>query len=148
MTRLIGTAYTNAPTPATTSVARMKSVAYATDDRASDDSTARPVTRVRRSWCARCEGIGCPTRRRWSENVDASSTCSVGAVRKARFRVSPAGLADGLGLRSVLRRLRRYAPVARFPRVPRVARYLGRFRRYDRGAWNAITAADLLRSAA
>ena len=31
------------------SVARMKSVAYATDDSASDESTARPVTRDRRS---------------------------------------------------------------------------------------------------
>ena len=35
--------------PATSSVMRMKSVAYATDDSASDDSTARPVTRDRRS---------------------------------------------------------------------------------------------------
>jgi hypothetical protein len=49
ITRLIGTAYTNAPTPATTSVARTKSVAYATDDSASDDRTARPVMRERRS---------------------------------------------------------------------------------------------------
>ncbi len=49
MTRLMGIACPNAPTPATTSVARMKSVAYATDDNASDESTARPVTRERRS---------------------------------------------------------------------------------------------------
>src|SRR6059058_3466255 len=62
---LIGTAYLNAPTPATTSVARMKSVAYATDDSASDDSTARPVTRDRRSWCARWEGIGLPSSSRF-----------------------------------------------------------------------------------
>jgi len=35
--------------PATISVRMMKSVAYATDDSASDDSTARPVTRDSRS---------------------------------------------------------------------------------------------------
>ncbi len=49
MTMLIGIAYPRAWVPATTSVATMKSVAYATDDSASDDSTARPVTRDRRS---------------------------------------------------------------------------------------------------
>src|SRR5947207_9189651 len=90
--------------PATRSVARMKSVAYATDDSASDDNTARPVTRDRRSWCARCDGIGWPTRKRLRENADCSA---IRAPRRegvqGRFRKSPAGLADGLGLRSVLR---------------------------------------------
>src|SRR5690242_11049329 len=87
MTRLIGIACENAPRPATTSVVRMKSVAYATDDSASEESTASPVTRERRSWCARLDGIGLPTRRRLREN-DSSGM----------FRVSPTGLADGLGL--------------------------------------------------
>jgi len=49
MTRLMGMAYTSAAVPATISVATMKSVAYATDDSASDESTARPVTRDSRS---------------------------------------------------------------------------------------------------
>ena len=53
MTNAIGRAYPNATVPAAINVAMMKSVAYATDDSASDDSTARPVTRESRSWCAR-----------------------------------------------------------------------------------------------
>ena len=40
-------------------------MAYATDDSASDERTARPVTRERRSWCARCEGIGLPSSSRF-----------------------------------------------------------------------------------
>src|SRR5205814_5264751 len=88
ITRLIGIAYVNAVTPATTSVVRMKSVAYATDDNASEESTARPVTRERRSWCAMLEGIGWPTSSRFSENEESSGM----------FREPPTGLADGLGL--------------------------------------------------
>jgi hypothetical protein len=49
ITTLIGIAYCSAPVPATISVATMKSVAYATDESASDDSTASPVTRDKRS---------------------------------------------------------------------------------------------------
>src|SRR5262245_43247703 len=59
------------------SVATMKSVAYATDESASDDNTARPVTRDSRSWCARCDGIGCPRSSRLSvgkEDVSATQT--------------------------------------------------------------------------
>ena len=46
------------------------------------------------------------------------------------FRVTPAGLADGLELGSVPRRDRRYAPVDRVPRALRVAQRLGPNREY------------------
>src|SRR5215217_4302205 len=81
-----------------TSVARMKSVAYATDDSASDDNTARPVTRDRRSWCARWEGIGLPTRRRLSDNAESSDIRGPCRIFQGELRVTPTGLADGLGL--------------------------------------------------
>src|SRR4029077_5338981 len=84
MTRLIGTACEKAPTPATTSVARMKSVAYATDDSASDERTASPVTRDRRSWCARLDGIGLPTRKRFRENADSSDIRALGRSIQGR----------------------------------------------------------------
>ena len=64
----------------------MKSVAYATDESASDDSTASPVTRDRRSWCARCEGIGLPRRRRFSQNVEGSAIYGRGVFVFSRFR--------------------------------------------------------------
>src|SRR6185503_20152619 len=80
------------------SVARMKSVAYATEDSASDDSTARPVTRDRRSWCARCDGIGLPRRRRLSENAESSDIRAPYQIFQGELRVTPTGLADGLGL--------------------------------------------------
>src|SRR4051794_5336376 len=51
----------------------MKSVAYATDDSASEESTANPVTRDSRSWWARLDGMGLPRRRRLSVGVDDSS---------------------------------------------------------------------------
>src|SRR6266852_3867283 len=65
ITRLIGIAYATACAPAATRVTMMKSVAYATDESASDDSTARPVTRDRRSCCACEDGIRFPTRSRF-----------------------------------------------------------------------------------
>jgi hypothetical protein len=92
MTRLIGMAYVNAATPATTSVARMKSVAYATDDRASDERTASPVTRESRSWCASDEGMGLPTRRRLNENAESSDIRAPDGCVKVCFRENADGV--------------------------------------------------------
>src|SRR3954468_17816998 len=114
MTRLIGIACVKAPTPATTSVVRMKSVAYATDDNASEDSTASPVTRERRSGCATLDGIGLPRRSRFSEKEESSGM----------FREPPTGLADGLGLGLSLdaRSASTRPKLLRVPRIPPVPR--------------------------
>src|SRR4051812_21341420 len=61
----------------------MKSVAYATDDSASEDGTARPVRRERRSWCARCDGIGLPSSSRLSEKTESSATPYFPAIQSA-----------------------------------------------------------------
>src|SRR5215510_10108686 len=101
MTTLIGMAWLNAPMPATISVERMKSVAYATEDSASDERTARPVTRERRSWCAMLEGIGLPTRSRLREKAESLDIRSARQPRRflqGQLPCKPTGLADGLGL--------------------------------------------------
>jgi hypothetical protein len=49
ISRPIGVEKDSAARPPTMSTRRISSVAYATDDRASDDNTARPVTRESRS---------------------------------------------------------------------------------------------------
>ena len=61
ITKAIGVARLRAATPASSSVRRISSVAYATEESASEESTASPVARFSRSWCARCDGIGRPT---------------------------------------------------------------------------------------
>ena len=50
MTTLIGVTSASAAIPPTVRTRRISSVAYATDDNGSDDSTAKPVTRENRSW--------------------------------------------------------------------------------------------------
>ena len=57
----IGTLRNRVAVPASTSTARIWSVAYATDDSASDDRTARALTLVRRSCTWRAVLIGCPS---------------------------------------------------------------------------------------
>ena len=57
----MGVATLRAAAPARISVRTISSVAYATDDSASEDRMASPVTLDRRSWWARCDGIGRPT---------------------------------------------------------------------------------------
>lgn len=49
MTRPMGVTRLRAATPPTSNTRRISSVAYATEDSASDESTASPVTRDRRS---------------------------------------------------------------------------------------------------
>ena len=49
MTKAIGLERESAAVPARTRTRRISSVAYATDDSASEDSTARPVSRDNRS---------------------------------------------------------------------------------------------------
>ena len=56
-----GLAKPSAAGPASISTRRISSVAYATEESASEDSTASPVMRVRRSCSARWDGIGRPT---------------------------------------------------------------------------------------
>src|SRR4051812_42312063 len=90
----MGLARLNAAVPASTSTRSTSSVAYATEDNASDDSTANPVRRERRSWCARCEGIGLPTTYRLRDESSASSAT-------VSFQ-GPTGLADGLEVGSPL----------------------------------------------
>ena len=62
MTKPMGVVHQSAAAPARIKVRTISSVAYATEERASEDSTASPVVFDRRSWCARCEGMGRPTR--------------------------------------------------------------------------------------
>ena len=71
MTKAMGLAMLSAAVPATTSTRTISSVAYATDDSASEERTARPVTFDSRSWWARCDGIGFPTTKRltWEKDL-------------------------------------------------------------------------------
>src|SRR5215813_11490743 len=56
-----------APTdPASTRTSRISSVAYATDERASEENTASATVFDSRSWCAWARDIGAPTRTRLS----------------------------------------------------------------------------------
>src|SRR5437763_5074072 len=73
MTKAIGLAKPSAADPASTSTRRISSVAYATDESASEERTARPVTRERRSCWARCDGIGFPTTNRLNCESSPSS---------------------------------------------------------------------------
>src|SRR5215831_13262258 len=93
----IGVLYDSAANPPMTRTRRISSVAYATDDNASDDSTASPVTRDSRSWCARWVGIGRP---RISRLIDEYAPPS----GTTQLPIQPARLADGLGVGSPLRR--------------------------------------------
>ncbi len=62
----IGTEAGRAAVPARMRMSRISSVAYATEESASDAKTARPVTRVSRSCLASVVGMGVPTSRRFS----------------------------------------------------------------------------------
>src|SRR5919204_5514144 len=64
MTAEIGTTYPSAAVPSTASTSRICSVAYATDEIASDESTASAVFLFRRSCSSRSEASGRPTRTR------------------------------------------------------------------------------------
>src|SRR6516165_2886469 len=61
ITHPIGVTSHNEAVPAMSSVRRISSVAYATDESASDERIASPVAFVNRSRCARWDGIGLPT---------------------------------------------------------------------------------------
>ncbi len=76
MTKPIGLTRLSAPAPASARTRRISSVAYATEDKGSDESTARPVKRESRSWWARWDGIGSPTSSRLScETKPSVDTC-------------------------------------------------------------------------
>src|SRR5947209_18604199 len=85
----------------------MKSVAYATDDSASDDSTASPVTRDNRSCWARYDGIGLPTRKRLRFGRAVSSATGSGKYNRtpglSRMRIARrylvSGRVQGVGFR-------------------------------------------------
>src|SRR6185295_6728387 len=87
------------------------------------DSTANPLTRESRSWCARWEGIGFPTTNRLREGSNASSAT-------VSFQ-GPTGLADGLEVGSPLSAFARWrqrnSPLRRqSPRwIPRTAHLSG-----------------------
>src|SRR5262245_51789165 len=119
----IGLAMLRAPTPTRTSTRRISSVAYATDERGSDESTASPVTRERRSWCARWDGIGLPTTNRltWERSPSSDDI--------APFQ-GPTGLAGGLEVGSPLPGgIPGFAPEAYAPlRVPHTVPGWERFR--------------------
>src|SRR6267142_4185826 len=61
-----GTSRCAAAAPACTSTRRISSVAYATEDSASDENTASATVLDRRSWCACARDIGLPTTHRFS----------------------------------------------------------------------------------
>src|SRR3984893_4000832 len=61
-----GTSRCAAEAPASTSTRRISSVAYATEDSASDENTASATVLDRRSWCACARDIGLPTTHRFS----------------------------------------------------------------------------------
>ena len=60
--REIGTESASAAVPARIRTRKISSVAYATEDSASDEKTARPLTLVKRSCDSRAVGIGLPSR--------------------------------------------------------------------------------------
>src|SRR6266850_1628740 len=67
MASAIGTSSRPAALPASTRMRRISSVAYATDDRASEEKTASAMRLLRRSCRACASGIGGPTSRRFSK---------------------------------------------------------------------------------
>src|SRR5262245_4964174 len=67
--REIGSVRWRAAVPASTSTSRISSVAYATEDRASDEKTASAIVLVRRSCRAWASDIGAPTSHRFSRVV-------------------------------------------------------------------------------
>src|SRR5258705_5550743 len=85
MTQPIGVTSQSEAVPATRSVRRISSVAYATDDSASDERIASPVETPNRSRCARCEGIRRPTSRRlkpWTMDSGGTTASSIDHDRK------------------------------------------------------------------
>ncbi|MFL5805857.1 MAG: hypothetical protein ACJ8CR_29485 [Roseiflexaceae bacterium] len=55
--------------PAATSTTRIASVAYATDESASDEKTASATSLCSRWWCCRSVASGWPTRKRFTVSI-------------------------------------------------------------------------------
>ena len=88
MTAPMGVARARAPTPASISVRRISSVAYATEESASEDSTARPVV-----FEGARGGPGATGSAGREESLEGPERGFFGHLFQ-----SPTGLADGLGV--------------------------------------------------
>ena len=74
MATAMGSASPSAAPPARTRISRISSVAYATEERASDANTARPVRGPSRSCAACAVGIGVPRRIRFTLWTDMTAS--------------------------------------------------------------------------